>query len=84
MWIFSYTVCMDQQHDETEDLVDITRENFKEAEGCSSAAEPMQPLGKRPDAIQYFSVHCNILLLVLGLNPEARTVSCKNRLIFQA
>ena len=47
-----------------EDLVEIARSKFKEAEGAR----------ERPDAIEYLSVHCDMSLLILGSPSEAQKV----------
>ena len=45
-------------------LVEMARSKFKEAEGAS----------EQPDAIEYLSVHCDILLLILSSPSEAQKV----------
>ena len=55
---------MDPPWDDSEDLVEIARSEFKEAEGAR----------KRPDAIEYLSVHCDISQLIFGLPSEAQKV----------
>ena len=55
-WTFSGTVCVDRWGDESYDLVEITRVKFMEAHGARD----------RPPAIQYLSVHCDILPLVVN------------------
>ena len=48
----------------TRGLVEIARGEFKEAEGAR----------KRPDAIEYLSVHCDISPPILGSPSEAQKV----------
>ena len=52
---FSGPYRMDTPWDDSEDLVEIARGKFKEAEGAR----------ERPDAIKYLSVHCDISPLIL-------------------
>ena len=49
-WTFSGTVCVDPPWDASEDLVEIARDKFMEAEGDR----------ERPDGVEYLSVHCDI------------------------
>ena len=65
-WTFSGTVRVDSPWDDSpgEDLVEIARSKFVEAEGAR----------ERPDAIEYLSVHCDISLLILGSPSEAQKV----------
>ena len=63
-WTFSSTVCVDLPCDVSEDLVEIARGKFMEAEGDS----------ERPDGIEYLSVHCDKSPLVLGSTTEAQLV----------
>ena len=53
---FSGTDRVDTPWDDSEDLVEIARGKFKEAEGAR----------ERPDAIKYLSVHCDISPLILA------------------
>ena len=46
-WTFSYTICVDPLWNDSEDLVEIARGKFKEAEGAC----------ERPDAVEYLSIH---------------------------
>ena len=64
-WTFSCTVRVDSPWDDSpgEDLVEIARSNFVEAEGAS----------ERP-TIEYLSVHCDISLLILCSPSEAQKV----------
>ena len=55
---------MDPPLDASEDLEEIARGKFMEAEGDS----------ERPDLIEYLSVHCDISPLVLGSLSEAQQV----------
>ena len=61
-WTFSCTVCVDPPWDDSEDLVEISRGKFMDAEGAR----------ERPDAIEYLSVHCDVSPLVLCSLSEAR------------
>ena len=65
-WTFSGTTRVDPTWDDSpgEYLVEISRSKFKEAEGAR----------ERPVAIEYLSVHCDILLLILGSPSEAQNV----------
>ena len=65
-WTFSGTVRVDSPWDDSpgEDLVEIARSKFVEAEGAS----------ERPDAIEYLSVHCDLSPLILGSPWEAQEV----------
>ena len=65
-WTFSSTVCVDLPCDVIEDLVEIARAEFMEAEGDR----------ERPDGIEYLSVHCDISQLVLGSPTDAQQVLC--------
>ena len=65
-WTFSGTVCVDPPWDASEDLVEIARDKFMEAEGDR----------ERPDGIEYLSVHCDISQLVLGSPTDAQQVLC--------
>ena len=51
----------DQQLDNRDNLVDIMRDKFMEAEGVC----------ERPNGIKYLSAHCYFSLLVLGSHLEA-------------
>ena len=65
-WTFSGTVRMYSPWDDSpgEDLIEIARSKFVEAEEAS----------KRPDAIEYLSVHCDLSQLILGSPSEAQKV----------
>ena len=63
-WTFSSTVRVDPPWDDNQDLVEIARGKFKEAEGAR----------ERPDAIEYLSVHCDILPLIHCSPSEAQNV----------
>ena len=65
-WTFSGTVRVDSPWDDSpgEDLVEIARSKFVEAEGAR----------ERPDAIEYLSVHCDLSPLILGSPSEAQKV----------
>ena len=52
---------MDPPWDDSEDLVEIARGKLKEAEGAR----------ERLDAIEYLSLHCDKLPLILGPPSEA-------------
>ena len=64
VWIYSCAVCADQQLDNRDNLVDIMRDKFMEAEGVC----------ERPNGIKYLSAHCYFSLLVLGSHLEALMV----------
>ena len=66
-WTFSGTVRVDLLWDDSEDLAEIARGKFKEAEGAS----------ERPYAIEYLSVRCNILQMIVGSPVEAQQVSVR-------
>ena len=63
-WTFSGTIRVDLLWDDSEDLAEIARGKYKEAEGAS----------ERPYAIEYLSVRCNTLLLIVCSPLEAQQV----------
>ena len=62
-WTLSGTICVDGAGNESCDLVEITRVKFIEVQGAPD----------RPHAIQYLTVHCEILPLVLSSGSKEAT-----------